>query len=172
MEYSTVVNMLDACGFFPEIGISRLEDRSLVTRSDNMIGMHDLIQEMGWHIVNEESPEEPGGRSRLWKYEDIYHTHTKKTKQSVEAIVLDSHETKEISLSPDAFSEMNKLRLLKLSNVQLPNGLNYLSNDLCLLDWDRYPLKYLPSNFLPDCLVKLKLSRSCLKQLWNGRRMV
>jgi len=80
-----------------------------------------------------------------------------------------SHETKEISLSPDAFSEMSKLRLLKLSNVQLPNGLDYLSNDLRILDWHEYPLKCLPSNFQPDSLVTLKMSNSCLKQPWNGR---
>ncbi|XP_052195828.1 disease resistance-like protein DSC1 [Diospyros lotus] len=116
------------------------------------------------------SQKEPGKRSRLWKYKDIYDTLTKKTgTEAVEAIVLDSRETKEISLSLDAFSKMNKLRLLMLSNVQLPNGLNYLSNDLCLLDWDGYLLKYLPSNFLSDRLVILKMLRSCVKQPWNGR---
>ncbi|XP_052190828.1 disease resistance protein RUN1-like isoform X2 [Diospyros lotus] len=175
MEYCTVVNLLDACGFHADIGIRVLEDKALVTIKDNIltrdkkIDMHDLIQEMGWHIVNEESLKEPDRRSRLWKYEDIYHTLTKKTgTKAVETIVLDSHGTKEISLSPDAFSEMSKLRLLKLSNVQLPNGLDYLSNDLRLVDWHGYPLKYLPSNFQPDCLVTVNLSHSCLK-LWNGR---
>ncbi|XP_052190819.1 disease resistance protein RUN1-like isoform X2 [Diospyros lotus] len=174
-EYSKVVNMLDGCGFQAVIGISVLKDRALVTIRDGVltrgktIDMHDLIQEMGWHIVNEESPKEPGRRSRLWKSKDIYDTLTKKTgTEAVETIVLDSHEIKEISLSPDAFSKMSELRLLKLSNVQLPNGLDYLSNDLRLLDWHGYPLKYLPSNFQPDSLVTVKLSHSCL-ELWNGR---
>ncbi|XP_052195829.1 disease resistance protein RUN1-like [Diospyros lotus] len=158
------IDVLNACGFHADIGISVLEDKALVTITHNQIGMHDLIQKMGCHIVNEEFSKEPGKRSRLWKYKDIYDTLTKKTgTATIEAIVLYSCETKEISLSPDAFSEMNKLRLLKLSNVQLPNGLSYLSNDLCLLDWDGYPLKYLPSNFLPDNLVILKMLRSCLK---------
>ena len=35
--------------------------------------MHDLIQEMGRNIVRQESPKEPGQRSRLWLYEDIKH---------------------------------------------------------------------------------------------------
>ncbi|XP_052183207.1 TMV resistance protein N-like isoform X1 [Diospyros lotus] len=165
-----VIDTLVACGFHADIGIRVLEDKALVTITNNMIDMHDLIQEMGWHIVNEESPKEPGKRSRLWKYEDIYHTLTKKTgTETVEAIVLVSHKTKEISLSPDAFSKMSKLRLLKLSNVWLPNGLDYLSNDLRVLDWHGYPSKCLPSNFQPDNLVTLKISNSCLKQPWNGR---
>ncbi|XP_052195825.1 TMV resistance protein N-like isoform X1 [Diospyros lotus] len=164
------MDILDACGFHADIGIRVLEDKALVTITNNKINMHDLIQEMGRHIVNEESPKEPGRRSRLWKDKDIYHTLAKKTgTEAVEIIDLDSHETKEISLSPDTFSKMSKLRLLKLSNVQLPNGLNYLSNDLSLLDWHGYPLKYLPSNFLPNNLIKLKMSSSCLKQAWNGR---
>ncbi|XP_052191628.1 disease resistance protein RPV1-like isoform X2 [Diospyros lotus] len=169
-EYCIVVNLLDACGFHADIGIRVLEDKALVTIRDNKIDMHDLIQEMAWHIINEESPKEPGRRSRLWKYKDIYHTLTKQIgTEAVEAIVLDSREIKEISLSPDTFSKMSKLRLLKLSNVQLPNGLDYLSNDLRLLDWHRYPSKYLPSNFQLDNLVKLKMSHSCLKQPWDGR---
>ena len=73
------IDVSDACGFHADIGIRVLEDKALVTIADNKIDMHDLIQEMGRHIVNEESPKEPGRRSRLWKYEDIYHTLTKKT---------------------------------------------------------------------------------------------
>ena len=36
--------------------------------------MHDLLQEMGQQIVFRESPNEPGGRSRLWYREDVLHT--------------------------------------------------------------------------------------------------
>ena len=35
--------------------------------------MHDLLQDMGKEIVRRESPKEPGGRSRLWLYEDVIH---------------------------------------------------------------------------------------------------
>ena len=34
--------------------------------------MHDLIQEMGWNIVQQESIEDPGRRSRLWDPEEVY----------------------------------------------------------------------------------------------------
>ncbi|XP_052188704.1 TMV resistance protein N-like isoform X2 [Diospyros lotus] len=170
----TVENILNACGFHVDIGIRTLEDKALVTKRDNKIGMHDLIQEMGQHIVYEECPKEPGKRSKLFNYKDIYDTLTKKTgTKAVDAIILDSvildsHKTEEIFLCADSFLKMINLRMLKLSNVQLLNGLDYLSNDLRLLDWAGYPLKYLPSNFRPNNLAILKMLRSCLEQPWNG----
>ena len=33
--------------------------------------MHDLLRDMGREIVRQESPDEPGKRSRLWLYEEI-----------------------------------------------------------------------------------------------------
>jgi hypothetical protein len=51
--------------------ISVLIDKSLVLASDNILGMHDLLQEMAYSIVHEES-EDPGERSRLFDPEDIY----------------------------------------------------------------------------------------------------
>ena len=33
--------------------------------------MHDLLQEMGRDIVYQESPTEPGKRSKLWLFEDV-----------------------------------------------------------------------------------------------------
>ena len=58
----------------------------------------------------------------------------------------------------------NKLRLLKIGNMQLqkhliggnvelPQGLIYLSNELRALEWHGYPLKSLPNNFQPNELV-------------------
>ena len=32
--------------------------------------MHDLVQQMGWEIVRQESPKVLKTRSRLWHYED------------------------------------------------------------------------------------------------------
>ena len=40
--------------------------------------MSNLIQEMGWDIVRQESPQEPGKCSRLWFYKDIDYMLTKK----------------------------------------------------------------------------------------------
>ncbi|KAK2992960.1 hypothetical protein RJ640_007342 [Escallonia rubra] len=60
--------ILDGCGFFTTIGIHNLIDRCLlrVNRYDNKLMMHQLIQDMGREIVNQESAREPGKRNRLW----------------------------------------------------------------------------------------------------------
>ncbi|KAA8537050.1 hypothetical protein F0562_029528 [Nyssa sinensis] len=164
-----VAKLLDGCDLYPVIGISILVQKSLITISKNELLMHDLIQEMGWHIVRQESPKEPGKRTRLWLHKDIYHVLTENTgTETVEGINLDSRGTKELHLSAEAFSKMKKLRLLKISNVQLPHGLEYLSNELRLLDWHGYPLKHMPFSFQPEKLVELKLCYSHIEQLWNG----
>ena len=82
-------------------------------------------------------------------------------------------------LSAKAFSKMKNLRLLKINNVkppqglnrghvQLPQGLNYLSNELRIIDWHGYPLKSLPTSFQPNKLVELRMHYSDIKQLWKG----
>ena len=59
-----VTSLLKACNFFPGIGIDDLVEKSLVTICNKgTIQMHDLIQEMGWNIVHQESPKDPGSRS-------------------------------------------------------------------------------------------------------------
>ena len=73
-----VGDILDSCGFFFGIGIRNLEDKSLITISENKLCMHDLLQEMGWEIVRQKS-EVPGERSRLRVNEDINHVLTTNT---------------------------------------------------------------------------------------------
>ena len=82
------------------------------------------------------------------------------------------------NLSAKAFSNMKKLRLLKIhnrhskdlfrGNVQLLQGLSYLSNELRFLEWRGYHLKFLPNNFQPNKLVKLIMCYSGIRQLWKG----
>ena len=70
---SRVTEILNACGFFADIGIRNLLGKALVTITPaNDIKMHDLIQEMGRQIVREESIKNPGQRSRLWNAGEIY----------------------------------------------------------------------------------------------------
>ena len=52
--------------------IKVLVEKAIITIERDRILMHDLLQKMGKQIVYEESPTEPGKRSRLWFYEDVY----------------------------------------------------------------------------------------------------
>ena len=74
-------------------------------------------------------------------------------------------------LDAEVFSKMKKMRLLKvvdMGNMKLPQGLNFLSNELRIIEWNGYPLSYVPTNFRPNRLVELKMHCSSIKQLWNG----
>uniref|UniRef100_A0A2N9FND5 TIR domain-containing protein n=1 Tax=Fagus sylvatica TaxID=28930 RepID=A0A2N9FND5_FAGSY len=116
-----------------------------------------------------ESALEPGQRSRLWCSEHVLHVlkHSTGT-EKVESISLSSPSKGEEHLNVEAFSKMKNLRLLKISNVQLPHGLNYLSNELRFLNWDGYPLESMPTSFQPYKLVELIMPHSRIKQLWDG----
>ena len=82
-------------------------------------------------------------------------------------------------LSAEAFSKMKNLRFLEIGyvepqqghnkgHVQLPQDLNYLSNELRIIDWHGYPLKSMPTNFQPIKLVELRMHCSGIKKLWKG----
>ncbi|GMI65475.1 hypothetical protein like AT5G17680 [Hibiscus trionum] len=171
-----VMKVLDGCEFFPDIGIDVLVKKSLikVDKDDQYLWMHDLLREMGRKIVREKSIDEPGKRCRLWDERDVYHVLMKNTAtEMVEGMLIDDNRepNKMLNLSADAFSKMRKLRLLKVLGLRnCDNNLNYLSDELRLLDWKGYPLKSLPSCFQPDNLVALLLPYSRLEQLWKRTR--
>ena len=74
-----VTEILEACNFHAGSGIKALDDRMLISTPNKKLLMHDLIQKMGWDIVREKYPDEPGKWSRLWDPEDIYHVLTTNT---------------------------------------------------------------------------------------------
>ncbi|XP_040374550.1 disease resistance protein RPV1-like [Rosa chinensis] len=62
------------------IGIAQLQEKALIRiDKDDRIWMHDLIEEMGKDIVYQESPDEPGKRSRVWSEEDVAYVLTNNT---------------------------------------------------------------------------------------------
>ncbi|KAJ6383795.1 hypothetical protein OIU78_027151 [Salix suchowensis] len=71
MKKDRIIRLLDSCGFYANIGMQALMEKSLITVSRDQIWMHSLLQQMGEDIVRRESPEEPGSRSRLYVYKDV-----------------------------------------------------------------------------------------------------
>ncbi|KAF3456164.1 hypothetical protein FNV43_RR00814 [Rhamnella rubrinervis] len=147
-----VMNIMDSCGFFPEISIRSLLDKSLLhmDHDRNIVRMHDLLEEMGKEIVREESRNEPGGRSRIWLEDDFYHVLNNETgTEEVEAIPLYNLKSIDLSMS-------SKIR--KLENFSLFPNLEKLNLDFCSnleeIDISNSDLKRLTS-----------LSLSCRKSL-------
>ena len=66
-----VVNILEACHLFPNYGIPKLIDKCLITIDRcGILSMHNLLQQMGKEIVQQESPQTLGKRTRLGDYAD------------------------------------------------------------------------------------------------------
>ncbi|XP_059453463.1 TMV resistance protein N-like [Corylus avellana] len=150
----------------PEIDIKALIQKSLITVLGGKLWIHNLLQQMGWEIVNEECMERPEKRSRLWLEEDVLEVlNNGKGTDSVEGILLNAPAHKQVRLNADAFSKMKNLRLLRICTAHLPQGLNYLSNELHLLEWHEYPLKSMPRSFQPNKLVELIMPGSLIEQL-------
>jgi hypothetical protein len=68
-----IIYKLESFGYYPDINTRVLEDKSLITISNETLWMHDLLQKLGHQIVRYESAEEPGERSRLWCNKDVIH---------------------------------------------------------------------------------------------------
>ncbi|KAM5551741.1 hypothetical protein ABKV19_026538 [Rosa sericea] len=166
-----VTQILDYCQLNPVIGLSVLADRSLITISNNELLMHDLLQETGWEIVREQSPKEPGKRSRLWSHEEINDVLTRNTgTNSIQGMVMELTKLQVAHWKREAFSNLSQLSLLHIRNVDLPKGLTCLSNSLRLLEWTGCPLRSLPKKFKADELIELNLCHSNIKQLWKGTK--
>ncbi|KAK4279023.1 hypothetical protein QN277_016789 [Acacia crassicarpa] len=140
--------------------------------------MHDLIQEMAWELVREESKEEPGKRSRLWDSNDVYEVLKYNTgTKSIKGIALDMSKIKDLPLSSEVFARMRKLKFLIFYNfgsdefrLYLPQELKYLPNELKLLQWDNFPSKSLPSTFSAEKLVSFEMRNSQVRMLWHGKQ--
>ncbi|XP_016647951.1 PREDICTED: TMV resistance protein N-like isoform X2 [Prunus mume] len=161
---------LDACGLCSDIAIRVLVEKSLLTiNPSGTLLMHDLLQDMGREIVRQESLDEPGKRSRLWRSEDVNHVLSKNTgTEAIEGIVLHQVEPRVVCANANSFSMMKRLRFLVINNVDLLNKLEYLPNSLRILDWLQFPLKSLPPSFNPKNLHELNMRNSCIEHLWKG----
>ncbi|PRQ33257.1 putative TIR domain, P-loop containing nucleoside triphosphate hydrolase [Rosa chinensis] len=164
-----VTILLEGFGFDPIIGISALIRKSLITIVGSKLWMHDLLQEMGWELVRGECHNEPGNRSRLWQPADVLDLlKNHKGSDAIQGMVLSLPQEQKKELKRDTLSNMKKLRYLKISNVLLPLGLDYLSTELRALEWHGYPSKLLPRAFPSEKLVHLNLCGSHIKHLWKG----
>ena len=75
-----VVNILEACDLSPKYYIPKLIDKCLITIDWlGNLSMHNLLQQMGEEIVQQESPQVPGERSRLRDYASAFTVLTSNT---------------------------------------------------------------------------------------------
>ncbi|KAM5562385.1 hypothetical protein ABKV19_017555 [Rosa sericea] len=173
IEKERLIEILEICDFSGRIGLDILIEKSLLTiGSYSHVEMHDLIKEMAWEIVRQESIKEPGLRSRLCHRKDIFHVFTENTgAESIKGIRLCLPRLEEAgsSWNCENFSKMLKLTVLEFNNLKISSGPNFLPNSLRILKWDWYPSKFLPASFRPNLLTELIMTDSKLVQLWDGK---
>ncbi|KAK7829093.1 tmv resistance protein n [Quercus suber] len=154
---SYVVSILKACKLYPGYGIGRLIDKCLITvgQSGNL-WMHDLLQQMGREIVQQES-EELGKRSRIWCFDDAYEILTTNMGSSkIRGIMCYSPQLITMPVEAKAFEKMKYLKFLMVRNVRICEELKYLPNGLTLLQWPEFPFS-LPSKYYQTWFVSFSL---------------
>ncbi|KAM5552755.1 hypothetical protein ABKV19_025126 [Rosa sericea] len=170
--------ILEACYDLKSVtGIAQLQEKALIRIDRNRIWMHDLIEEMGKDIVYQESPSEPGKRSRVWSEEDINHvlTYNAGRNKVIGIQVPWRWQSSKISLNAKSFSKMKNLRYISISKSMkyecFFRDIDYLSNQLRWLDWPGCPLQSFPSDYHANKLVKLNIPNSRrITRLWEGRK--
>ncbi|KAK8329558.1 hypothetical protein V6Z12_A11G329500 [Gossypium hirsutum] len=147
-EKDFVMEVLDGCEFFPDIGIDVLIKKSLLTiNRHNQLLMHDLLQEMGGKIVREKSIDEPGKRCRLWEERDVYHVLTKAT-ALYKLKVLNLKGSENLIKAPDVTTAPN-LEILVLEGCSKFQSFPEIDGKMeCLLELCFYgtKIKELPSS--------------------------
>ncbi|MED6147424.1 hypothetical protein PIB30_043894 [Stylosanthes scabra] len=113
-------------------------------------GLPLAVEKWGGIFVYEESPSNPGKRSRLWSKDDIHQVLINDMgTEAIRSMVLSfGHDAFywfwskpfEAHWSIEAFSKITQLRYLSLPCMELPLGLNHLPRSLKVLHWDFCPL--------------------------------
>ncbi|KAL0692982.1 hypothetical protein Bca4012_060162 [Brassica carinata] len=158
-----VMQLLEGCGFFPNVGINVLVEKCLRTEQIKI-------------------------RSRVWESKivkdilgEFESQGTKKIEGTVkieDTVKIEGMFVDTINLSnlirTDAFDYMLNLRLLKIyCSRRKPyscKSINSLPNELRLLHWEYCTVPFLPACFDPMNLVEINMPHSRLQQLWGGTK--
>ncbi|XP_033508102.1 disease resistance protein Roq1-like isoform X2 [Nicotiana tomentosiformis] len=168
---SYVEEILESCDIGSTIRIKVLIEKSLLFISPyDTIEMHDLIQEMAWHIVSQDDSR----RSRIWLPEDIEDLFTGNLEaESVEGLWIPRNYITKQDISyyniSEAFRRMKRLRVLvvRATDFCSIDPITHLPSSLRWLDWEGCPLNSLPQSFEPSKLLRLDiLECTTLHKLW------
>ncbi|KAI3827241.1 hypothetical protein L1987_01313 [Smallanthus sonchifolius] len=168
------VRILESCGFNAQIGLSVLEQKSLITISHtHHLHLHDLIAEMGWNIVRRLHPDEPSKHNRLWIKEEIEDILVNELGTEATRCLKLNNTYLEPIIIMKGLRKMKELRYLYvgivLSEIWKSDEVSqYLPDALRSLYWPRYPFCCLPVTFRANKLVNLEIGWSSISQLWEG----
>ncbi|XP_074357550.1 disease resistance protein RPV1-like isoform X1 [Apium graveolens] len=165
------IRIMEACYTHVHRNIDILKKRCMLTIDEyGILGMHDLLRDMGREIARNNSSDEPGKYSRLWVSEDV-NTVLKNYKgtEAIHGIIYGKFDYEKkvegVTFNSESFKRMSKLRFLYLNNVNLTGSFEQTFEDLRWFHWVHCPLECLPSNFYPQKLVVLELPFSNMRTM-------
>ncbi|KAI9114631.1 hypothetical protein K1719_014329 [Acacia pycnantha] len=168
-EKDEVTRILIVFDLNPILGINVLIEKTLLFETKGgYLYMHNLYEELGWHIIQKKSP-----NSRLGKFEEIKEVlENNKGYGEIEAIVMRNQDpiSEQIVVHPEAFSKMSKIRLLILNCETKVHPVTFsISGALKFVRWPHFPREALslPLDELVE-LVHIEMPNSNIVQLWNG----
>ncbi|XP_070663814.1 TMV resistance protein N-like isoform X2 [Malus domestica] len=146
----------------PQDCIDVLVEKAIITIEYNRILMHDLLEKMGKRIVREESPTEPGERSRLWHPEHVYRvlTENRGTKK-IKGIVVKLPKPDVIPLNAKSFFKMENLEIFIIRNAHFFGCVEYLPDDLRWIEFGGDGLQDWGSNILQKHIFTFNLQSNC-----------
>ncbi|XP_020535226.1 disease resistance protein RPV1 isoform X2 [Jatropha curcas] len=130
MDIGYAVRILNGCEFHTIVGIQNLINRCLITISEeNKLMMHQLLRDMGREIVRQESPDDPGKRSRLWDPVDATNgtESIRGLSLNLPALTEDKHAGKNATTDYDDENTKGKLMLLDEENYSKRRRLTIFS---------------------------------------------
>ncbi|VVB12353.1 unnamed protein product [Arabis nemorensis] len=162
--------------------MDELKYRFLAKYSGDQVEMDDVLYTFGKELAGQATFDNKGAQCRLWNHQDIIRVLENNSEmERVRGLFLDMSEVKEkMSFDTNTFNGMCNLRYLKIYSSDCPRGCNgnrvieapeelqFTLNELRCLDWLRFPLEKLPSDFNAKNLVYLSLPYSSIRQIWEG----
>ncbi|KAD3068995.1 hypothetical protein E3N88_36875 [Mikania micrantha] len=138
-DIDLVKDILTDIGLYPECGIPDLINKFLINIDIvDCVWMHDLLQQMCWEILHKESQQYNGKQIAIKNRQDVLDILSSKPKESRTIEIINQEPCKvegdDCIDDPSCFSKMRNLKFLRISNIHFPKGLNYLSNDLRILE--------------------------------------
>ncbi|XP_034204979.1 disease resistance protein RPV1-like [Prunus dulcis] len=146
-EKDFTITILDNLNFYTRIGIQNLVDRCLVkiNNEDNRLNMHHLLRDMGRGIVREESPQDPGRRSRVW-HKDAFNILRKMTgTEMIKGLMLNLPKLMQDESCKTLFSRSNKKR----SHVEDYDGSFSRRRRLDFFSWKSIASNFSSTNSAP-----------------------
>lgn len=98
----------------------------------------------------------------------VGHGNSKKRRKHLEHFGdADTEGSNNIEFEADAFSRMQRLRILQLSYVRFTEFYSLFPKSLRLLCWSGFHMKTIPEDLPLEGLVALEMKNSCLERTWE-----